>query len=66
MRMSVAVRASLALGRHYCALLGLPDAKRLIAEYGRADVGPMILLRGAQIIHFGSLSGDQWDIVIAA
>jgi hypothetical protein len=32
MRMSVPVRASLALGRHYFALLGLPDAKRLIAE----------------------------------
>lgn len=26
----------------------------------------MILLRGVQIVHFGSLSGDEWDIVIAA
>ena len=23
----------------------------------------MILLRGVQIVHFGSLSGDEWDIV---
>jgi hypothetical protein len=30
MRMSAAVRASPALGRHYRALLSLPDAKRLI------------------------------------
>ena len=37
-----------------------------IAGYGRTDVGPMILLRGVQIVHFGSLSGDEWDIVIAA
>lgn len=27
---------------------------------------PMILLRGAQIVHFGSLCGEEWDIVIAA
>ena len=26
----------------------------------------MILLRGVQIVHFGSLSADEWDIVIAA
>ena len=36
------------------------------AEYGRADVGPMILLCGAQIVRLGSLSGDEWNIVIAA
>jgi hypothetical protein len=24
----------------------------------------MILLRGAQIVRFGSLSGDEWDIVV--
>jgi hypothetical protein len=34
------------------------------AEYGRTDAGPMILLRGVQIVHFGSISGDEWDIVI--
>ena len=26
----------------------------------------MILLRGVQIVHFGSLTCDEWDIVIAA
>jgi hypothetical protein len=26
----------------------------------------MVLLRAAQNIHFGSPSGDEWDIVIAA
>jgi hypothetical protein len=44
----------------------LPRECAPIAEYGHADVGPMILLRGAQIVHFGSLSGAEWDIVIAA
>jgi hypothetical protein len=29
------------------------------AEYGRTDVGPMILLRSTQIVHFGSLSSDE-------
>jgi hypothetical protein len=37
-----------------------------IAEYERTDVGPMILLRSTQIVHFGSGSGDEWDIDIAA
>jgi hypothetical protein len=36
MRMSAAVRASLALGRHYRALVSLPDAKRPIAESARS------------------------------
>jgi hypothetical protein len=26
----------------------------------------MILLRGVQIVHFGSITGDERDIVIAA
>jgi hypothetical protein len=26
----------------------------------------MILMRGVQIVHFGSLTCDEWDIVIAA
>jgi hypothetical protein len=36
------------------------------AEYGHADVGPMVLLRSTQIVRFGSGSGDEWGIGIAA
>jgi hypothetical protein len=43
-----------------------PQIHILPAEYGRADIGSMSLLRGAQIVHFGSLSGEERDIVIAA
>jgi hypothetical protein len=30
------------------------------------DVDPVILLRSTQIVHFGSGSGNEWDIDIAA
>ena len=37
------------------------------AEYGRTDVGPMILLRGVQeCVHFGSLSGASGTSLIGA
>jgi len=37
----------------------LSRARRMRAAGGQFS-------RGAQIIHFSSLSGDEWDIVIAA
>jgi hypothetical protein len=36
------------------------------AEHARTDAGPISPLRGAPIIHVGSLNGDEWDISNAA
>jgi hypothetical protein len=43
-----------------------PFENAQIAAYGRTDVGPMILLRNTRIVRFGSGSGEEWDIDIAA
>jgi putative ABC transport system permease protein len=47
-------------------LLAVAGLTTIPAEYGWTDVGPMILLRSTQIVQFGSGSGDEWAVDIAA